>query len=139
MFMVLAAINGAGPMVALEYWMRPRGFGGQKWYEWAWMYIAYSHLAFWSTPLIGFATTVSGSDAMLTTVAWYIETLSIPELTALASMGELLLYLSLTWYEDNPDIKKSEIRDVLYGYTAVVVITAIIVETIRPGALAYAN
>ena len=55
----MAAVNGLVPVAALEYYYRPKGFGGQTYYMYAVQYIAYAHLAFWSTPMIAFATQLS--------------------------------------------------------------------------------
>ena len=93
-FMMIAVSQASIPIFLLEYWMRPRGFGGQGWYEWAWHYISYGHSVFWGIPLAGLTAQIAGQDAMKGAVAAYIEILSIPELTAMGTVGALLLRAS---------------------------------------------
>ena len=47
---------------------------------------------------------------MLNTMVWYIETLSIPELTALGGIGELLIRLSIYNYTENETVELKEIE-----------------------------
>ena len=90
-FMVIACINAIVPMFLLEYWMRSRGFGGQDWYNAAWHYVAYGRFIYWGVPLIGVSVQIMGLDFMKSSVAWYIALLSLPTLSFIGTVGDILL------------------------------------------------
>ena len=126
-------------MFLLEYWMRPRGFGGQTWYLWAWQYVAYAHFAFWGTPILGFVSQAAGWDSILGTLVWYLEVLSIGELVALGAIAEIMLRISVMQYTKNDTIKLDEVKRVEQVYVTTYVMTVVLVENMREGALKHAK
>ena len=62
-------------------------------------------------------------------MVWYIETLSIPELTALFGIGEVLIRLSIYNYTENETVELKEIEQLEYAYLATTVATIVMVET----------
>ena len=137
--MGVCGVNAGVPVGLLEYFVRPRGFGGQSYYKFAWQYIAYAHLAFFSTPLIAYGTHLTGIDSTLGTLVWYVTSLSIAEITALASIGEVLIRMAIWNYSDNSVVEKKQIEWLEYGYVASMVATVVLVENFRDGAANYAN
>ena len=134
-FMAICFINGATPIGVFEGYLRRRGFGDQQWYFWAWNYLAYVHLAFYALPLVGFVTELAGQDGLVSTVVWYIENLQIPQITGLAGVAEIMLFLAWIFWTDNSVVTKNEILQVQVYYLASAVVTAAVLEEIRDGAL----
>ena len=89
--------------------------------------------------MIAFGYQLAQETTMLDTMVTYIETVSIPELTALGSVGELLLRLSVMYYTENDEVPLDQIEKIEYYYIAAYVITIILTESLRAGALAWAN
>ena len=137
--MALIALNGFVPVGALEFYIRPKGFGGQGFYQAAWYYIAYGHFTFFATPLIAVGSYLVGGDGSLGTLVWYLKTLSIPELSALGVIGALLIRIAIWTYDDNTEVSKKDIEWLEYIYASTIVVTIILVESFREGAVVYAE
>ena len=137
--MIISAINAIVPMYLLEFWMRPRGFGGQDWYFAAWHYIVYGRVIYWGIPLVGLTMQIMGFEFMLSSVAFYISILSIPMLSLIGGIGEGLIQVAIKSYSENDTITLDEIKQVEYYYLVAAVATIATTESVRGGALNHAN